>query len=77
MERFLVTGSGAWFRSAEQKLELDGGRDGRKNGGLTRGKRCAVMKVFPQLVGGCYDICWISGLWSTQAKVEGIVPRAA
>jgi len=21
--------------------------------------------------------CWLMGLWSTQAKVEGIVPRAA
>ena len=27
--------------------------------------------------GGCYDTCWLMGLWSTQAKVEGIVLRAA
>ena len=27
--------------------------------------------------GGCYDTHWLTGLWSTQAKVEGIVPRAA
>jgi hypothetical protein len=26
---------------------------------------------------GCYDTCWLTGLWSTQAKVEGIVPKAA
>jgi len=26
---------------------------------------------------GCYDTCWLMGLWSTQAKVEGIMPRAA
>ena len=28
-------------------------------------------------VEGCYDTRWLTGLWSTQAKVEGIVPRAA
>jgi len=27
-------------------------------------------------MGGCYDTCWLTGLWSTQTKVEGIVPRA-
>ena len=26
---------------------------------------------------GCYDTHWLTVLWSTQAKVEGIVPRAA
>jgi hypothetical protein len=26
---------------------------------------------------GCYDTRWLTGLWSTQAKVEGTVPRAA
>jgi len=26
---------------------------------------------------GCYDTRWLTGLWSTQAKVEGIVSRAA
>ena len=26
---------------------------------------------------GCYDTCWLTGLWSTQAKLEGIVPRTA
>ena len=26
---------------------------------------------------GCYDTCWLTGLWSTQAKVEGIVLKAA
>ena len=33
------------------------------------------MEVYP--VGGCYYTHWISELWSIQAKVEGIVPRAA
>ena len=28
-------------------------------------------------VQGCYDTHWLTGLWSTQAKVEGIVPRTA
>jgi hypothetical protein len=28
-------------------------------------------------VGGCYNTRWLTGLWSTQAKVERIVPRAA
>jgi len=26
---------------------------------------------------GCYDTRWLTELWSYQAKVEGIVPRAA
>ena len=26
---------------------------------------------------GCYDTCWLTGLWSTQAKVEDIVLKAA
>ena len=26
---------------------------------------------------GCYDTRWLLGLWSTQAKVEGIVLKAA
>jgi hypothetical protein len=26
---------------------------------------------------GCFDIGWLTGLWSTQAKVEGIVLKAA
>jgi len=29
------------------------------------------------LDGGCYDTHWLTGLWSTQAKVEGNVLRAA
>jgi hypothetical protein len=27
--------------------------------------------------GGCYDKSWLTWLWSTQAKVEGIVLKAA
>ena len=34
-----------------------------------------MWSVYP--AGGCYDNCWLTGLWSTQAKVEGIVPTAA
>jgi hypothetical protein len=26
---------------------------------------------------GCYDTCWLTELWSTQAKVEGMVLKAA
>ena len=26
---------------------------------------------------GYYDTCWIAGLWSVQAKVEGIVVKTA
>jgi len=29
------------------------------------------------LVKGYYEKCWLTGLWSTQAKVEGIVLKAA
>ena len=29
------------------------------------------------LVEGYHDTCWLTGLWSTQAKVEGIVLNAA
>ena len=29
------------------------------------------------LDGGCYDTRWLTGLWSTQVKVEGIMPKAA
>ena len=28
-------------------------------------------------VEGCYDTHWLTGLWSTQVKVEGIMQRAA
>jgi len=28
-------------------------------------------------VGGCYDTRWLKGFLSTQAMVEGIMPRAA
>jgi len=31
--------------------------------------------VYPD--GGCYKTHWLTGLWSTQAKVKGIVPKAA
>ena len=34
-----------------------------------------MWRLYP--VGGCYDTCWLTGLWSTQTKVEGIVPRVA
>ena len=27
-----------------------------------------MWRLYP--VGDCYDICWITGLWSTQTKVE-------
>ena len=26
---------------------------------------------------GCYDTCWLTGLWSTQANAEGTVLKAA
>ena len=29
------------------------------------------------LVQGCYNTGWLTGLWSNQAKVEGIVLKAA
>jgi hypothetical protein len=34
-----------------------------------------LWRVYPD--GGCYDSHWLTGLWSTEAKVEGIVLRAA
>jgi hypothetical protein len=34
-----------------------------------------LWRVYPDE--GCYDTGWLTGFWSTQAKVEGIVPRAA
>jgi len=34
-----------------------------------------VCRVYP--VGGCYDTHWLTGVWSTEAKVEGIMSRAA
>ena len=34
-----------------------------------------MWRVYPD--GGCYDTRWLTVLWSTQAKVEGIVPKAA
>jgi hypothetical protein len=34
-----------------------------------------VWRVYPD--GCCYDMHWLTGLWSTQAKVEGIVPKTA
>ena len=33
-----------------------------------------MWRVYPG--GGCYDTHWLTGLWSTQAKVEGM-PNAA
>ena len=34
-----------------------------------------MWRVYPD--GGCYDTRWLIGPWSTQAKVEGIVPKTA
>jgi hypothetical protein len=34
-----------------------------------------LWRVYPD--GGCYDSRWLTRLWSTAAKVEGIVLRAA
>ena len=34
-----------------------------------------MCRVYPD--GGCYSTCWLMGLWSIQAKVEGIMPRDA
>jgi hypothetical protein len=34
-----------------------------------------VWRVYP--VEGCHCTQWLTGLWSTQAKVEGIVLKAA
>jgi len=33
------------------------------------------LRVYPH--GSCYNTFWLTGLWPTQAKVEGIVPKAA
>ena len=34
-----------------------------------------MWRVYP--VEGCYDTGWLTGLWSTQAKLEGIVLKDA
>jgi hypothetical protein len=34
-----------------------------------------VWRGYP--VEGYYDTCWLMGLWSAQAKVEGILVKAA
>jgi len=34
-----------------------------------------VWRVYP--TEGCYDKCGLTGLWSTQVKVEGIMLKAA
>jgi hypothetical protein len=34
-----------------------------------------VWRIYP--VGVCYDTRWLTGLWSTGAKVEGIMPMTA
>ena len=34
-----------------------------------------MWRVYPD--GGRYDTRWLTGLWTTQAKVEGTMPRAA
>jgi len=34
-----------------------------------------LWRAYP--VEGCYDTGWLTGLWSTQAKVEGIMLKAA
>ena len=34
-----------------------------------------MWTVYPDR--GCHDTCWLTRLWSTQAKVEGILPKAA
>jgi hypothetical protein len=34
-----------------------------------------VWRLYP--VGGCYHRRWLTGPWSTQAKVEGIVLKVA
>jgi hypothetical protein len=39
--------------------------------------REAVTGVVGYPVEGCYNTCWLTGLWFTQAKVEGIVLKAA
>jgi len=39
------------------------------------GRQLQVWRVYPDE--GRYDTGWLTGLWSIQAKVEGIVPKAA
>ena len=34
-----------------------------------------MWRLYPEE--GCYDTRWLTGFWSTQAKVEGTVPKAA
>jgi hypothetical protein len=34
-----------------------------------------VWRICP--VWGCYNTCWLMGLWSSQAKAEDTVPRTA
>jgi hypothetical protein len=34
-----------------------------------------LWRIYPD--GGCYDTCGLTGHWSTQAKVEGIMLKAA
>ena len=34
-----------------------------------------MWRVYPD--GGCYNTCWLAGLWSTQVKVEVIVLKGA
>jgi hypothetical protein len=36
---------------------------------------CAIISIYPDE--GYYDTHWLTGLWSTQAKMEGIVLKAA
>jgi len=39
------------------------------------GRRWQLWRAYPDE--GFYDTCWLTGLWSTQAKVEGNVLKAA
>jgi len=41
----------------------------------SRGRRSQVCRVYP--VEGYYDTWWLTGLCSTQAKVDGIVLKVA
>ena len=34
-----------------------------------------MWRVYPVRV--CYNTYWLMGLWSNEAKVEGVMPRAA
>jgi len=55
-----VMSSSAWFSSAEQRLELDMGRETavRKSGGLNRGRR-AVRKNWELNRGKRCDVMWV------------------